>query len=80
MTTVLPAPRSGASTDPVDEHLARVEARLLAEVAGDPAAATAVRSHLAAARARFADATVRQFLPILVERDVRRRVREAAGR
>ncbi len=63
-------------TDPVGGQLARVEARLLGEVAGDPAASTAVRSHLAVARARFADATITQFLPILVEREVRRRMRQ----
>lgn len=77
-TTPTDGPRSPATTDPLGAHFARVEARLLGEVAGDPVASMAVRSHLAVARARFADATVTQFLPILVEREVRRRMRQDA--
>jgi len=76
---VMPVQRGRLSSDPVDEQLARLEARLMGEVADDPVASMAVRSHLAVARARFADATVTHFLPILVEREVRRRMREDAG-
>jgi hypothetical protein len=64
------------TTDPVEQQLRQVEERLLAEAEGDAAALLAVRSHLTAARALLANATVRQFLPILVEREVRRRMRE----
>jgi hypothetical protein len=61
----------------VDEQLLRLESRLLAEAGGDPAREQALRRHLTTARDRFASATIRQFLPILIERDVRRRL--AAG-
>jgi hypothetical protein len=61
----------------VDEQLRRLESRLLAEAGGDPAREQALRRHLTTARDRFASATIRQFLPILIERDVRRRL--AAG-
>jgi hypothetical protein len=65
----------------VEEQLRRVELRLLAEAGGDPAVERDVRRHLAESCARFATARVRLFLPILVEREVRRRLRdgEAAG-
>jgi hypothetical protein len=62
----------GASS--VEEQLRRLESRLLAEVGGDPAGEEDLRRHLTIARARFVSATVRQFLPILIERDVRRRL------
>lgn len=76
---VVPVRRRPPSTDPVDARLEKLEERLLVEAGNDPAAVLAVGSHLAAARARFAGATVRQYLPILVEREVRRRLREGAG-
>lgn len=63
----------------VDEQLRRLALRLLAEVGGDPAAENAVRRHLDASFAVFATARVRQFVPILVERDVRRRLRDEAA-
>lgn len=72
-----PPPRSappGGVLD-VEEQLRRVELRLLAEVDGDPDAECAVRRILAESQARFATARVRQFVPILVEREVRRRLR-----
>jgi hypothetical protein len=62
-------------TAAVQEQLRRVEVRLLAEAGGDPAAEREVRRHLADSCARFATAPVRQFVPILVEREVRRRIR-----
>jgi hypothetical protein len=65
-------------TAAVEEQLRRVESRLMAEAAGDPALAGDVRRLLDDARLRFSSATVRQFVPILVERDVRRRLREVA--
>jgi len=61
----------------VEEQLRRVAARLLAEADGDPVQQDLVRGHLARATARFAAAPIRQFLPILIERDVRRQL--AAG-
>jgi hypothetical protein len=59
---------------PVEEQLRRLESRLLAEAAGDPVVEQDVLRHLAGARARFDSATIRQFLPILIEREVRRRL------
>lgn len=73
------ARRVHPGADAVEDQLRKVEQRLVGEAAGDPVAVLAVRDHLAAARARFGDARVRQFLPILVEREVRRRLREDAG-
>jgi hypothetical protein len=58
----------------VEEQLRRLETRLLAEAGGEAAAEADVRRLLAQARARFDDAPIRQFLPILIERDVRRRL------
>lgn len=60
----------------LEEQLDRVEARLLREAGDDVAAQLDVRRQVAAARERFATATVTQFLPILVEREARRRMRE----
>jgi hypothetical protein len=34
----------------------------------------AVRRHLTVVTARFDNATIRQFLPVLIEREVRRRL------
>jgi hypothetical protein len=58
----------------VEEQLRRLEARLLAEAAGNRAMEQDVQRHLTLARARFASATIRRFLPILIEREVRRRL------
>jgi hypothetical protein len=66
------APLGGARS--VEEQLRRLETRLLAEAGGDGAAEADVRRLLAQVRARFDDAPIRQFLPILIERDVRRRL------
>jgi hypothetical protein len=60
----------------VEVQLGRVESRLLAEAAGDSALAADVRRFLDDARLRFSAAPVRQFVPILIEREVRRRLRE----
>jgi hypothetical protein len=62
-------------TATVEEQLRRLESRLLAEAGGDPVAEGDVRRHLADSCMRFATAPVRRFLPILVEREVRRRLR-----
>ena len=66
-----PSPAAGPA---VDDQLRRLEARLLAEAEGDADLEQSLRLHLAQACAHFASATVRQFLPILVEREVRRRL------
>jgi hypothetical protein len=47
----------------------------LAEAGGDPVVERDVRRHLADSCRRFATAPVRTFVPILVEREVRRRLR-----
>ena len=62
-------------TATVEQQLRRLESRLLAEAGGDPVAEGDVRRHLADSCMRFATAPVRRFLPILVEREVRRRLR-----
>src|SRR3954467_14047736 len=66
-------PVGGAAT--VDQQLRRLELLLLAEAGGDPAVEREIRQHMADACARFETATVRLFGPILVEREVRRRLR-----
>ena len=76
----VPAPRRPpADRSPsVDEQLRRLESRLVAEAGGDPEREQRVRGELAAACARFDGATVRRFLPVLIEREVRRRLAAAA--
>jgi hypothetical protein len=64
----------------VEEQLRRLESRLLAEAGGDAAVERDVRRHLAESCARFETARVRLFVPILVEREVRRRLRERGPR
>ena len=59
----------------VDVRLQRVESRLIALAGGDAALECDVRSYLAQSCARFAAARVRQYVPILVEREVRDRLR-----
>ena len=59
---------------PTEKQLGQLLSRLLAEANGDPATEWAVRQHLAASCARYATARVRDFLLILIERDVRRRL------
>jgi amphi-Trp domain-containing protein len=61
--------------DPVDAQFARLEACLLTEAGSDPGRQEAVRSCLATAHARFAGATVRTYLPVLVERRARELLR-----
>lgn len=53
---------------------AETEERLIARYGGDEASASAVRGAVAEAYDRLADARVTAFLPVLVERSVRRRV------
>ena len=59
----------------VDVRLQRVESRLIALAGGDATLERDVRRYLAESSARFATARVRQFVPILVEREVRDRLR-----
>jgi hypothetical protein len=72
-----PSSTSGA----LEVRLQRVESRLIALAGGDPALERDVRRYLAESCARFATARVRQFVPILVEREVcdRLRARNVAG-
>jgi hypothetical protein len=58
----------------VDGQLRRLESRLLADAGGDRAGQEDVRRHLALVRSRFETATIRQFLPVLIEGEVRRRL------
>lgn len=50
------------------------EERMVARYGGDEASSSAVRGAVADAYARLSDARVTTFLPVLVERSVRRRV------
>ncbi|WIX76844.1 hypothetical protein QRX50_36265 [Amycolatopsis carbonis] len=52
-------------------EFARVEARLIAEFGGNPAADAMVRAQVVAVQEYFAAAPIRRYLPILVERAVR---------
>jgi hypothetical protein len=65
------------SREGIERQLDRLALRLLAEVAGDPERELRVRHGLAEARLRFRSATVRDYLPILVERAVRQQLRSA---
>jgi hypothetical protein len=65
--------------DGIDHQLERLARRLLAEVAGDPVGEARVRRALADARLRLGSATVRAYLPILVERAVRQQLRTVRG-
>jgi hypothetical protein len=59
----------------VEASLQWVESRLIALAGGDPVLEGDVRRYVAESCARFATARVRQFVPILVEREVRDRLR-----
>jgi hypothetical protein len=69
--------RSGVplSSAAVDVQLQRVEARLIDLAGADPELERDVHLYLRESCARFATARVRQFVPILVEREVRARLR-----
>jgi hypothetical protein len=58
----------------VEEQLRRLEERLVAEADGDPTGERDARRLMALSRARFRAASIQTFLPILIERDVRRRL------
>jgi hypothetical protein len=71
-----PSQRGTSSTSAaVDVRLQRMESRLIALAGGDATLERDVRRYLAESCARFATARVRQFVPILVEREVRDRLR-----
>jgi hypothetical protein len=59
--------REGLEERMVAQHLREVEDRLVTEYTGDDR----VRHVLGLVRERFADASIRSFLPILVERAAR---------
>jgi hypothetical protein len=59
---------------PILAEFARVEARLIAELGGNPAADAMVRAQIAAVQEGFAGARIRHYLPILLERAVRSRL------
>src|SRR4051812_15349100 len=68
-------PQDGSSAAAVDLRLQRVESRLIALAGGDASLEREVRRYVAESCARFTTARVRQFVPILVEREVRDRLR-----
>lgn len=59
----------------VERQLERLGALLVAEFGGDLIAARTVREHLAVVRENYAGARVWAYLPILIEREVRHRLR-----
>jgi hypothetical protein len=63
-----------------EERLQRLETRLVAEFAGGDIGEDIVRRHLTDLRTRFADARVQAFVPILIERAIRRRFPKPVGR
>jgi len=66
---------TSSSSAAVDVQLQRVESRLIALAREDTTLERDVRRYLAESCARFAAARVRRFVPILVEREVRDRLR-----
>jgi len=66
---------TSSSSAAVDVRLQPVESRLIALAGGDTALERAVRRYVAESLTRFETARVRQFVPILVEREVRDRLR-----
>lgn len=73
-----PLVRGDGPESPEEVHvrlgLARVEERLLAEFGGGPRHDAAVRDALAVACSGFEGSAIRRFIPILVEREARRRL------
>ena len=71
-TTTSHRPAQGLEDRQVAQQLLDTEARLIERYRGrDGITEDRVRSTFGAVTARFADATVRGFLPILIERRVR---------
>jgi hypothetical protein len=62
---------AGRWDEAVERQLERLEARLVAEFGDGPIAGWTMREHLAAARENYVGARVWNYLPILIERDVR---------
>jgi hypothetical protein len=63
----------------MEKRLQQLEARLVAEFAGSGIGEDIVRQHFTNLRRRFADARVQAFVPILIERAIRRRLPTPAG-
>ncbi|HEV7649958.1 MAG TPA: hypothetical protein VGP26_17560 [Actinophytocola sp.] len=59
----------------MERQLERLEARLIAEFCDGPVSERTVHEHLAAARENYVGARVWIYLPILIEREVRHRLR-----
>jgi hypothetical protein len=70
--------RDADSRDDLGHQFGRVEERLIQDFA-DRVPAGFVRQCVQAARAEFAQARVVQFVPVLVERLARRRLRDTAA-
>lgn len=81
MSDVLTSNRNASADHQVDMQLDALEERLLSHYRREhPDSEGILREFLADARARFADARIRTFLPILIERAVHARMRlELAG-
>jgi hypothetical protein len=73
MTETMAARSAPVWSDAVEAQLARVEARLVAELGGGELTTRVVREHMAQARHCYSGARVHTFLPILIERELRRR-------
>lgn len=69
------------SPEMVEEQLRQVRARLVARFCGDgELGEETVRRHFAEAVEDFADARIRTYLPVLVERAVRTRLAPLTGK
>jgi len=75
MTAVESSP-AGRWGEAVESQFERLEARLLAEFGDGLIAGWTVRDLIAAARAHYVGARVWIYLPILIERDVRRQLQK----
>lgn len=69
--------RAGTSGMPVEEQVAHVADRLAVEY-GETVGAGVVRELVAQAYSPYRQAKVTQFVPVLVDRSVRQRLRAAA--
>jgi hypothetical protein len=74
MTEAMAARSAPVWSDAIEAQLAQVEARLVAELGGGEFTMRVLREHMAQARHGYSGARVHTFLPILIERELRRRL------
>jgi hypothetical protein len=79
MTDPTASRHAGHAPVETEVRLQQLETRLVAEFACSGIGEDIVRQHLSDLRTRFADARVQAFVPILIERAIRRRLSTPAG-